>query len=96
MAHNSKDVAPITFASFFMGCSLNAQSPDFDQIEMIHMLKITQPCLIFCDVDRYDFVVDGLNKVGLKIDIFTFDGHKGESKSVENLFVETSDEVEFL
>lgn len=47
---------------------------------MMHMLKITRPCLIFCDVDRYDFAVECLNTVGLKIEIFTFDGQKGHSK----------------
>lgn len=96
MAGNSKDVAPIMFASLFNGCPLHALDPNFGSVELIHMLNMSKPCLMFCDVQNYDLVAKCMNELGMKSPIFTFGGQKGDSKSVESLFVENGDEDQFV
>lgn len=96
MARNWKDVAPIVFASFFNACPLNTLDPNFGKFELIHMLKTTKPCLMFCDVELYDLVAECLTELGMKSRIFTFGGQKGDSRTVESLFAKNGDDDEFL
>lgn len=96
IARNSNNVAPVVFATQFIGCPLNTFDPTFGKNEFIHMAKTTKPCLIFCDVDVYELVVQCYLELGINVKIFTFGGEKGNSTSVERLFVETGDENRFL
>lgn len=96
MAKNSKDVAPIVFASLFNGCPLHTLDPSFGNVELIHQLKLTKPRLMFCDVRNYDLVAKCMNELGMKLPIFTFGGQKGDSKTVESLFEENGDEDQFV
>ena len=96
MARNSHHVAPIFFASIANGCPINPIDPFFEKIELLHMLKLTQPVLMFCDIDCYDILNDCLSELGNKAKVFTFGGQKGQSESVENLFRETHKEHEFV
>lgn len=59
------------------------------------MLSITQPKMMFCDVDVYDLVRECLNELENDARIFTFSGQSGDSEPVENLFEETEEESEF-
>lgn len=96
LALNSKYVAPITFASAFIGCPVNTLNSAFGKNELINMLKTTKPALIFCDIESYDLVEYGLTALESKAKVFTFGGEKGQSRNVESLFVETGDEDHFL
>lgn len=96
MANNSHDLAPIVFASFCLGCSVNAMSPSFGKYEIIHMLKITKPHLMFCDIEVYPLVFECLKEVRNNAKIFTFGGQIGESENVENLFIATGTEQSFM
>lgn len=96
IARNSANVAPIVFGSLFNGCPLNTMDPNFGKVELIHMLKTTKPCLMFCDLINYELVAECLKEVGLNSSIFTFDGQKGDSKSVDNLFAAVDNENDFL
>lgn len=96
MARNSKYVAPIMFASLFNGCPLHALDPLFGKVELIHMFKMTKPRLMFCDVENYDLVAKCTNELGMQTPIFTFGGQKGDSKSVESLFVVNGDDDQFV
>lgn len=96
MASNSKDVAPIVFASFFNGCPLTTMSSEPNKPRTFHVLQTTKPKLLFCNVEFYDLIVKCMNELGLKVNIFTFGGQTGSSKSVECLFTETGLEDQFL
>lgn len=89
------NVAPVICAAFCLGCPIIALSPSYGKADMIHLLNITKPKLMFCTVERYALVSECLNDVGNEARIFTFDVEADGSESVENLFAETGIEQHF-
>lgn len=96
MARNSHLVAPIFFASISNGCPIVSLDPSFGRAEVIHMLSITKPVLMFCDIACCDILSECLRELGNQAEIFTFGGQQGESEPIESLFVETHKEHEFM
>lgn len=96
IARNSHHVAPITYASIAIGCPVNILDPSFTRCEVIHMIQIAKPVLIFCDVTSFELVNDCLMELGNGAKIFTIGGSVGRSESIENLFKETFKENEFM
>lgn len=96
MARNSHHVAPIFFASIANGMPINPLDPSFGKTEIIHMLSVTKPVLMFCDVKCYELLSECLKELGNAAKIFTFGGQSGSSEPVENLFHETHNENEFM
>lgn len=64
MVKNSDFVAPIFFASIAIGCPISPLDPSFKKPELIHLLNITKPVLIFCDVTCYDLLNECLTELG--------------------------------
>lgn len=60
------------------------------------MFAITEPSVIFCDVDVYDLVKECLEKLVNDAKIYTFNGTKGNSMGIECLFQETGREEDFM
>lgn len=96
VARNNHLVAPLLFASLAIGCPVNGIDPSFRKAEFIHMLSITKPVLIFCDVTCEELLSECLTEIGIRAKIFTFGGHQGQSEPIENLFKETHIEHEFM
>lgn len=96
MAKNSEHLASIVIAAFCIGCPISPLATSFGKNEIIHMLNITKPSLIFCDVDCHDRLVESLQAVGNPAKIITFNGKVGESEHVEDLFVATGTESSFV
>lgn len=96
IARNSHHLAPVAFASLAINCPFNALDPSFGKTEVIHMMKITRPVLVFCDVGCYDLVDECLKELSFEAKIFTFGGSVGRSEPVENLFKETCKENQFM
>lgn len=96
IAKNSQNVAPIAFASFAIGCPINSLDPSFGKTEFMHMLKITKPVLVFCDVSCYEILSECLTELESNARIFTFGGSSGRSEPVENLFKETQRDEKFM
>ncbi|XP_031621711.1 4-coumarate--CoA ligase-like 7 [Contarinia nasturtii] len=96
VAKNSHHLAPIVFASLAIGSAVNSLDPSFGKTELLHMLKIITPTLIFCDVESYDLLKECLVELKNDAKIFTFGGSTDDSEQVENLFVETHNEAEFV
>lgn len=94
MAANFPDLAPIVFAALCMGCPINAQSSAWKP-DLLRMLEITAPDVIFCEVEVYHKMVECLTELGNKAKIFTFNGTIGDSEAVQKLFEETGIEDEF-
>lgn len=96
MAENSHHVAPICFAAFCLGCPINGFYTTYDKSEMLHMLNITRPKLMFCDLNVYDLVETCLEELKINARIFTFGGSVGKSIPVEELFMTTHNETNFM
>lgn len=96
MATNSAYLSPILFASICLGCPINPLHSLMEKEHVIKMLKKTEPCLIFCDVDAYDLMKEYLIKSGNNAKIFTFNGTQGDSEPVESLFAPTGCEDSFM
>lgn len=95
-AKNSHHVTPIIFASMCLGCPILPVDPFFDKTELIQTLKLTEPSLVFCDVEAYETIIECLNELNNTTKIFTFGGSIADAEPVENLFAETGNEDEFL
>lgn len=89
-------MAPIVFASIALGNPINGLDPSFGKTELLHMLKTTQPVLMFCDLDVYELVKECLVELNNNAKVFTFGGRKSGSEDVESLFVETHNESNFM
>lgn len=95
MAKRSHNIVPIMFAAYCLGCPYNALSPSYEKLEVRHMLSITRPSVVFCDVDKYEQMVACLADSGVEAKIITMDGKVDECEQVEDLFVETGSESTF-
>lgn len=95
LAKNSHHIAPIVLASIAIGSPVNTLDPSFWKTELMHILKTTEPALMFCDPEVVDLVTECLGELKNNAKIFTFDGNNSDSKSVDSLFEETGDEVNF-
>lgn len=91
-----RNLAPVIYAAFCMGCPVNTLSPAFGKADMIHVLQITKPKVMFCSVEQYEFVAECLKEVYNDAKIFTFGGKTDDSDSAENLFAETGMEQHFM
>lgn len=96
LAGNVTNLPPIVFASLCLGCPINAMHTGVDRPNIVRMFEMTEPSLVFCDVKVYDLVVECLMKLGNVAKVFTFNGTKGDSESVDCLFNETGIEEEFV
>lgn len=96
MAQTSAYLAPIVFASFCIGCPINALATTVEKQNVIKMLRKTEPCVMFCDIEVYDLVKECLNELGNEAEIFTFNGRRDGSEPVESLFHETRTEHHFM
>lgn len=96
LANNSHNVAPIAFATMANGSAVNTLDPSFGKTELLHMFSTIKPALVFCDVETYELAQKCLIELKNDAKIFTFGGSTGTSEDVENLFVETHDEENFL
>lgn len=96
IAKNTDHLAPIVFALFCLGCPPNIMDASFAKVDIVHMMKITKPRLIFCDVEVYPLISECLKELQNETKIFTFGGQCGNSEAVGNLFAETGTENSFL
>lgn len=96
IAKNSQNVAPIVFASISVGCAVSTIDTSFGRAEILHMLNITKPILMFCDIEVVDLVQECLKQLRNDAKVFTFGGIGSGSEPIENLFAETQTENEFV
>lgn len=96
LSRNDHHVASIVFASLCLGCPLNCLDASFTKTELIHMLKTTVPAVVFCQLTCYALLKECLEEIGNTAKIFTFGGNQLDSEAVENLFVETHRELDFM
>lgn len=96
IARDVPHLIPIVFASLCLGCPANIMNMT-QKLDMIRMLKISEPRLIFCEIEKLDLLIECLNELEMEPKIFTFNGSKADSEPVENLFKDTGiDEEDFV
>lgn len=91
---NVPHLAPIVFASLCLGGPVNT-IPTTPKREILRILEMTQPKLIFCEIRVFDVVQKCLAELDMHSKIFTINGTTDEAEPVEKLFVETGIEEEF-
>lgn len=64
--------------------------------EMEHMLRITEPKVIFCDADNIARVRKALRTLARVVPIFTFDRKVDGARLIDDLLHETGTENQFL
>lgn len=96
LTNNSADVAPIVFASLCLGCPISLFDPSFTKFEIKSIISISKPKTFFCDVSVHSLLEASLKESQLTARVFTFDGQRGNSISVDTLFAETDNETSFL
>lgn len=79
-----------------IGCLVNTLDPSFKKAEIIHILKLTKPVLMFCDVENYELLRECLTELKNCAKIFTFGGSNGDSEQIETLFGKTHNESDFM
>lgn len=89
IASRSHNLAPIIYASFCLGCPYNTLAVSFAKEEIKHMLNITKPRLVFCDVEAYDKLAESLEECHLEAKIITMNGKIGGCEQIEDLLAET-------
>lgn len=96
ISNNNHELAPIVTALLSTGHPFNTLDPLFTETEMTHMLGLTKPKLVFSEVQSYAAVKKSLRNLNNDAKILTFGGKIGDSFAVEDLFVKTGIESEFM
>lgn len=96
VANNVPHLAAVVFASFCLGCPINATHAAAEKANMLHAFRITQPSVVFCEIGVYDLVRECFGEIGLNVKIFTFNGVKEDSEAFENLLQDTHNEDAFM
>lgn len=96
IAGNESLLAAVVLGSVFLACPINTMYPTVDKEFMMYTFRITQPSVIFCDVNAYDLVKKSFEGIGKSVKIFTFNGVRGDAAAVESLLLETHNEEEFM
>lgn len=97
LAGNHTNIAPIAFASIAIGCAICPLpfDPTFEKDELIAMLEITKPALMFCDAKYCEVLNECLVELENKAKIFVFGDSHGGFNSVDDLFEKTHKENQF-
>lgn len=96
VAGNVSQLAPIVFAAFCSGCPINPVFTGADKPTIVRIFQLSQPSLIFCEVNMYDLIAECMYELGNNAKIFTFNGTRGDSSPVEDLFEKTGTEEDFV
>lgn len=96
MAEHTDHLSSVILASLCLGCPSNVLGISVEKSDIINMFGITEPSIIFCEVEKYDLMKECLKELNNDAPIFTFNGTKCDSEAVENLFEVTGTEHNFM
>ncbi|XP_052872698.1 luciferin 4-monooxygenase-like [Anopheles cruzii] len=71
-SRNGEHVAPVMFACFALGITVNPLDAAFDTGDFAHMFGITRPVLLFCEQDLLATVLAGAARAGIDPRIVLF------------------------
>ncbi|XP_037028941.1 4-coumarate--CoA ligase 1-like [Bradysia coprophila] len=87
IARNQHYVAPVVFACLTILAPVNTLDASFTPTEIAHIMKMTQPKIIFCDSNNVLSIRDSLKLLKTTVPIFAFGGKVDGARMVEELFV---------
>uniref|UniRef100_A0A182Y9R1 Uncharacterized protein n=1 Tax=Anopheles stephensi TaxID=30069 RepID=A0A182Y9R1_ANOST len=94
---NSVNVAPLACAVMTIGAAFNPLAPGFNEEDMAHMLRLTEPKMIFCDDDNVNVVSNAVRSVfDTDRPIYVFESSRSNVKHAEDLLKETGREEQFV
>lgn len=96
ISKNNHHLMPIIVALLCLDHPINPIPTAFIEFEITNMLKITKPKVIFSDMDSYEIIKNCLRDLKNDARIYTFGGRIEETIAIEDLFVATSREDEFM
>lgn len=96
MAANSDHLAPIVLASFCLACPIAPLHPMLSKQEIARILTKTKPSVIFCDADVYNQLDEAVKELSFKVKVFTIGRKIDGVEPIDNLLVETGDEMSFV
>ncbi|XP_058122367.1 probable 4-coumarate--CoA ligase 3 [Anopheles ziemanni] len=94
---NSENVAPLACALMTIGVTWNPLAPAFAENDIAHMLRMTQPRVIFCDDGNVDVVHAASRKaVQGNPPIYVFESARDDVQHAEDLLKATGREEQFV
>uniref|UniRef100_A0A182P4M6 AMP-dependent synthetase/ligase domain-containing protein n=1 Tax=Anopheles epiroticus TaxID=199890 RepID=A0A182P4M6_9DIPT len=94
---NSENVAPLACALMTLGAPFNPLAPGFNVEDMAHMLRLTEPKLVFCDDDNVEVVRKAVGSVlDRKVPIYVFESKRDDVMHAEDLLQPTGREEQFM
>lgn len=96
MSINSDHLVPLILASIGLLCPIVPLCPILSKGEIVRILTITKPSILFCDTELHEMLKEALNELEFDIKIFILDGQVDGVESVASLFEETGEEDSFM
>lgn len=96
MVNQADDLIPIVLASFCLACPINPLHASLKMEEIERVLVQTRPSVVFCKSDTFNWISKALDEMNLNAKIFTFGEKIDGIEPVENLFIETNEEIDFV
>uniref|UniRef100_A0A182IYX5 AMP-dependent synthetase/ligase domain-containing protein n=1 Tax=Anopheles atroparvus TaxID=41427 RepID=A0A182IYX5_ANOAO len=94
---NSENVAPLACALMTIGAPFNPLAPNFSKDDMAHMLRLTQPKMIFCDDANVDVVRAATRRaVEGNPPIYVLESTRDDVRHAEDLLKATGREEQFV
>ncbi|KFB49072.1 AGAP000907-PA-like protein [Anopheles sinensis] len=95
-SRNGEHVAPVMFACFTLGITVNTLDPAFTAADFAHMLAITRPALVFCESHILDVMREGAAAAGIDPVYILFEEHRDGYRHVDELLESTGTEQLFV
>ncbi|XP_039432015.1 uncharacterized protein LOC120414768 [Culex pipiens pallens] len=93
---NSENLVPMVLGLLINGMPFNSLSPEFGLDDVAHMMEITQPKLVFCDVSNYELTMRAVDLVVKnKPLVYVFECESMNVNKAEDLLKETGRELMF-
>ncbi|XP_050079091.1 probable 4-coumarate--CoA ligase 3 [Anopheles maculipalpis] len=94
---NSVNVAPLACALMTIGVAFNPLAPGFNADDMAHMLRLTEPKMVFCDDSNVEVVSSAIRRVfDADRPLYVFESSRSNVKHAEDLLQATGREEQFV
>lgn len=89
-------VVPIMVASICLACPLAPLHPMLSKDEIVRFFLKAKPSVAFCDIGACNQLNEAISELPFTVRVFTMGGKIDGFEPVENLFVETGEEDQFV
>ncbi|CAG9797793.1 unnamed protein product [Chironomus riparius] len=96
VAKNTTYVAPVVLGSLILGTPCSTLDPTFDEGEIAHIFKQTNPKIVFCDHDNMKNVEKALQSINNGSEVITIDQRVQGVRFVTEMFELLQGEAEYV